>query len=83
MSEKKTMGAGRRAILKGTAALAGTALGSGALGGFPTIWGQTTKNITLRQFGTGVSNINEIADKCKADLGITLQMTALDSDAVV
>ncbi|MBV9834260.1 MAG: extracellular solute-binding protein [Alphaproteobacteria bacterium] len=83
MSEKKTMAAGRRAMLKGTAALAGTALGSGALGGFPTIWGQTTKNIALRQFGTGVSNINEIADKCKADLGITLQMTALDSDAVV
>lgn len=83
MSEKKNSQQGRRAILKGTAALAGTALGSGAITGFPTIWGQTTKNIVLRQFGTGVSNINEIADKCKADLGITLQMTALDSDAVV
>ena len=83
MSDKKTVRPGRRAMLKGTAALAGTALGSGAIGGFPTIWGQTTKNIVLRQFGTGVSNINEIADKCKADLGITLQMTALDSDAVV
>jgi len=23
----------------------------------------------LRQFGTGVSNLNAIADKCKADLG--------------
>ena len=83
MSVKKTAGPGRRALLRGTAALAGTALGGNAIGGFPTIWGQTTKNITLRQFGTGVSNINEIADKCKADLGITLQMTALDSDAVV
>ena len=37
----------------------------------------------LRQCGTGVSAINEIAEKCKADLGFTLQMTALDSDAVV
>ena len=83
MSVKKTAGPGRRALLRGTAALAGTAIGGGAIGGFPTIWGQTTRNITLRQFGTGVSNINEIADKCKADLGITLQMTALDSDAVV
>ena len=36
----------------------------------------------LRQCGTGVSTINAIAEKCKADLGITLQMTALDSDAV-
>ena len=47
------------------------------------IWAQNNKNITLRQCGTGVSAINEIAEKCKADLGITLQMTALDSDAVV
>ena len=37
----------------------------------------------LRQFGTGVSNLNEIAEKAKADLGFTIQMTALDSDAVV
>ncbi|TIM80083.1 MAG: ABC transporter substrate-binding protein, partial [Mesorhizobium sp.] len=47
--------------------------------GFPTIWAQNP--ITLRQFGTGVSNLNAIADKCKADLGITLEMTATDSDA--
>ncbi|NKF33785.1 ABC transporter substrate-binding protein, partial [Pseudomonas sp. BGM005] len=53
--------------------------GSGAITGFPTIWAKT--NITLRQFGTGVSNINAIAEKCKADLGITLEMTATDSDA--
>ncbi|NIP90233.1 MAG: ABC transporter substrate-binding protein, partial [Gammaproteobacteria bacterium] len=31
--------------------------------------------------GTGVSNINQIAEKCKEDLGITLQMTALDTDS--
>ena len=70
-------------VLKGAAGVAGAALGSGAITGFPTIWAQNNKNITLRQFGTGVSAINEIAEKCKADLGITLQMTALDSDAVV
>jgi hypothetical protein len=28
-----------------------------------------------------VSAFNEIAEKAKADLGFTLQMTALDSDA--
>src|SRR5207253_2055566 len=39
--------------------------------------------VVLRLCGVGVSAINEIAEKCKADLGITLQMTALDSDAVV
>ena len=38
--------------------------------------------MTLRQVGTGVSNLNAIADKVKADLGFTLSMTALDTDAV-
>jgi putative spermidine/putrescine transport system substrate-binding protein len=74
----KAAGLSRRSLLKGAAALAGAAAGSGALGGFPTVWAQT--NITLRQFGTGVSNLNAIAEKCKADLGITLEMTATDSD---
>ena len=76
---KKT-GISRRNLLKtGAAAVAGTALGIGAITGFPTIWAQNP--ITLRQFGTGVSNLNAIAEKCKADLGITLEMTATDSDA--
>ncbi|MEI6203712.1 MAG: PotD/PotF family extracellular solute-binding protein [Enhydrobacter sp.] len=47
------------------------------------IWAQNNKNIVLRQFGTGVSNLNEVAEKCKADTGLTIQMTALDSDACV
>ena len=76
-------GVGRRRMLRGAAGIAGAALGSGAVTGFPVIWAQNNKNIVLRQCGTGVSAINEIAEKCKADLGITLQMTALDSDAVV
>ncbi|OLP42376.1 ABC transporter substrate-binding protein [Rhizobium oryziradicis] len=72
-------GVSRRALLKTGAAAAGLAAGSGIITGFPTIWAQT--KVTLRQFGTGVSNINAIAEKCKADLGITLEMTATDSDA--
>lgn len=69
----------RRDILKTGAAAAGLAAGSGVITGFPHIWAKEA--ITLRQFGTGVSNINAIAEKCKADLGITLEMTATDSDA--
>ena len=73
-------GISRRDFLKtGTAAVAGAAVGSGAITGFPTIWAQNP--ITLRQFGTGVSNLNAIAEKCKEDLGITLEMTATDSAA--
>ncbi len=75
-------GISRRSLLKTGAAAVGLAAGSGAITGFPTIWAQNIKDVTLRQFGTGVSNINAIADKCKEDLGFTLQMTALDSDAV-
>ncbi len=77
---KKKTGVSRRSVLKGSAAaVAGLAAGSGAITGFPMVWAKT--DITLRQFGTGVSNLNAIAEKCKADLGITLEMTAMDTDA--
>ncbi|WP_159805362.1 ABC transporter substrate-binding protein [Litoreibacter roseus] len=67
----------RRAVLKtGGAAVAASTLSA------PMVWGQATKDITLRQFGTGVSNLNEVAQKVKEDLGFTLEMTALDSDSV-
>lgn len=75
----KMNGISRRSVLKSGAAVAGVAVGSGPITGFPTIWAQNP--ITLRQFGTGVSNLNAIAQKCKEDLGITLEMTATDSDA--
>ena len=78
MASKRSIGLGRRSVLAG----AGVAAGSGAMGGFPTIWAQNIKNITLRQFGTGVSNLNAVAVKVKQDLGFTLTMTALDTDAV-
>jgi putative spermidine/putrescine transport system substrate-binding protein len=82
MNRIVTDGVSRRTVIKGATALAGVAAGSGAVTGFPTIWAQNIKDVTLRQFGTGVSNQNLIAEQCKKDLGITLQMTALDSDAV-
>ncbi|MEX0309389.1 MAG: PotD/PotF family extracellular solute-binding protein [Tateyamaria sp.] len=67
----------RRSMLKaGGAAVAAAALPA------PMVWGQAIKDVTLRQFGTGVSNLNEVATKVKEDLGFTLEMTALDSDSV-
>ena len=58
----------RRDLLKrGSAVALGAAVGSQAITGFPTIWAQNIKNVTLRQFGTGVSNINEIAKKAKEE----------------
>ena len=70
----------RRTLLKSASIAAGTAAAFPT--GFPTIWAQNIKNVTLRQFGTGVSALNPIAEKVKQDLGFTLQMTALDTDAV-
>ena len=67
----------RRNILKGgAAAVAASAFPA------PMIWAQEIKNVVLRQAGTGVSAFNEVAAKVKEDLGFTLEMTALDSDAV-
>ncbi len=76
--QSRGMSVKRRTLLQ----MAGAAIGSGAITGFPMIWAQNIKNVTLRQFGTGVSNLNAVADKVKADLGFKLEMTALDTDAV-
>jgi putative spermidine/putrescine transport system substrate-binding protein len=73
-------GLSRRTLLKGAASTA-IAAGSTTLGA-PMIWAQNIKDITLRQFGTGVSNLNDVANKVKEDLGFTLEMTALDTDSV-
>ena len=82
MNNNKTNILGRRSFIKKTSVAAlGTAIGSTGITGFPTIWAQNIKNVTLRQFGTGVSNINAIAKKAKEDLGINLEMTALDTDS--
>ena len=77
----KKEGLTRRGLIK-NAAKVSTAVGAGAITGFPMVWAQNIKNITLRQFGTGVSNLNAIAEKCKEDLGFNLQLTSLDSDSV-
>ena len=70
-------GYSRRSMLKtGGAAVAASTLPA------PMVWAQAIKDVTLRQFGTGVSNLNEVAAKVKEDLGFTLEMTALDSDSV-
>ena len=67
----------RRNVLKGgVAAVAASTLPA------PMIWAQNIKDVVLRQAGTGVSAFNEVAAKVKEDLGFTLEMTALDSDAV-
>ncbi|XXJ18574.1 ABC transporter substrate-binding protein [Desulfovibrio caledoniensis] len=73
----------RRSFLGKAAAATAAVAAAPVITGFPTVWAQNIKNIKLRQFGTGTASVNAIAEKVKADLGFTIEMTALDSDAVV
>ncbi len=83
---KRTPGLGdsklsRRKLIKAAAATTGVAAGSGALRGFPTIWAQTIKDITLVHVGGAVSAIPEIGAQASKDLGFKIQMQAVNTDA--
>src|SRR4051794_29193984 len=69
----------RRRLLQGGAAVGGLAVGSGALSGFPTIWAQNIKDITLRHAGPPVAAIPKIAEQASKDLGFTISMQATEN----
>jgi putative spermidine/putrescine transport system substrate-binding protein len=73
----------RRNLLKAGAALAGTAVGSGAIQGFPTIWAQNIKDVTLVHVGSSYSAIIDIARQASQDLGFTIEMQSVNGDALV
>ncbi len=84
MAEKKNTGRktiSRRKVLKGAAATAGLAAGSGVITGFPNI--SLGGEITLRYAGTAVNQHTQIAKQVKEDLGINIQYIPLTSDDVV
>ena len=66
-------GLSRRAVLKGTAAVAGLVAGS-SIGGFPTIWAQD--DITVRTVGMSVSNMPQLEDMANEALPFKVQQTA-------
>ncbi len=70
----------RRSVLKGTAAAAGAAVGTGAISGFPTLWAQ--EKVVLRSVGSGVSHIEPWQKQAEKDLGIKIEMTALGFDGI-
>src|SRR5471032_1490345 len=72
-------GISRRGILKGAAAVAGTAIGSDAIRGFPTIWAQNIKDVVLHHAGPPVTAIPAIAEQATKDLGFTVQMQASEN----
>jgi putative spermidine/putrescine transport system substrate-binding protein len=69
----------RRRLLQGAAALAGFTAGSGALGGFPTIWAQNIKEVVLNQAGSPVAALPQIAEQATKDLGFTIRMQATEN----
>ena len=74
---------GRRAVLKGAAAVLGVAAGSGAITGFPTIWAQEIKDITLRHIGVSYSVVQAIGDQAAKDLGFKVVMQNLDTSTAI
>jgi putative spermidine/putrescine transport system substrate-binding protein len=73
----------RRTLLKGSAAAAGAALGSNAISGFPTVWAQNIKDVTLNHVGSSYSAIIDIARQASQDLGFTVEMQSVNGDALV
>ena len=59
--------------------MAGLSAGSGALTGFPMIWAQDIKDITLLHAGPPVAAIPKIGEQATKDLGFTIKMQATEN----
>ena len=64
----------RRNVLKGGAAIAG----STAITGFPMVWAQALKDVTLVHTGMSYSTIADIARQASQDLGFKIEMSVVD-----
>ena len=80
IKKQKKSSVSRRSVLKGSAAAAGVAVGSGAVAGFPTVWAQD--KVTLRIVGSGVSMIEPWQKEAEKVLGMKIEMTALGFDGI-
>jgi putative spermidine/putrescine transport system substrate-binding protein len=69
----------RRHILRGAAA-GGLLAGTEAITGFPTVWAQEVKDVTLVHVGGSYSAIKEIGEQASKDLGFKVVMQAVDPD---
>ena len=64
----------RRSVLKGGAAIAG----STAITGFPMVWAQNLKDVTIMHTGMSYSTLPDIARQASADLGFKVEMSVVD-----
>ncbi len=68
----------RRRLLKGAAGVAGVGIGSGMIKGFPTVWAQNIKDVTLTHVGMSYSTIIDIAREATKELGFKVEMAVTD-----
>ena len=64
----------RRNVLKGGAAIVGVT----AVTGFPTVWAQNLKDVTLTHTGMSYSTLPDIARQASQDLGFKVEMSVVD-----
>lgn len=64
----------RRNVLKGGAAVAGVT----AVTGFPMVWAQELKDVTLNHTGMSYSTLPDIAKQASKDLGFKVEMSVVD-----
>ena len=81
MSKKMNKKITRRSMLKSTTALAGAAIGSGLITGFPAIHASGTP--TIRYLGTAVNMGSEPEKKLFEDTGIKVKYISKTTDEVV
>jgi putative spermidine/putrescine transport system substrate-binding protein len=73
----------RRGFFQKAMAAASVAAGAELLTGFPLVWAQRLKDITLQQVGGSYSSIIDIARQATKDLGFKIEMQNAASDALV
>ena len=64
----------RRSLLKGSAAIAGAT----AVTGFPTVWAQALKDVTIMHTGMSYSTLADIGKQASKDLGFKVEMSVVD-----
>ena len=85
MTRKTSRTAGklnRRLVLKGMAA-GGAVVATEAIGGFPTVWAQNVKDVTLVVAGGSYAVIKEIGQQAAKDLGFNMVMQAVTDDVQI
>ncbi|MBV8094714.1 MAG: ABC transporter substrate-binding protein, partial [Acetobacteraceae bacterium] len=64
----------RRSLLRGAGAVAASTV----VTGFPTIWAQNLKQVTLNHTGMSYSTLADIAKQATKDLGFRVEMSVVD-----